>query len=789
MEQMKSREFIRLAITGMTCANCSGRIERVLGKRKGILRANVNFASEKATFEYDPAEISVDEIIERVEKTGFGAVIDDEAHQAELAALEAKERNQLKRELLISAALSLPMLFGMFLMMLGFNGPITQFLHKPIVQLLLTTPVQFWIGIRFYKSGWQSLLSKAPNMDVLVALGTTAAFLYSFYNGFLGGDPTHLYFESSAVIITLILLGKYLEERAKNRTGEAIRGLMALQSKEAIRLEEDATGQEVQVKVPISAVVEGDILLVHPGSTIPVDGLITSGHSSLDESMLTGESLPVEKGVGAELFSGTVNQSGALKMQATKIDSESTLARIIEMVNRAQGSKAPIQKVADRVSAIFVPAVVLIALVTLLITASVTQDWGRAIMHSVAVLVIACPCALGLATPTAIMVGTGLGARNGILIKNGESLERAAKIDTIILDKTGTITEGAPKVTDCLSLHNVLKGGEHATEASGHLGLLNEGFSGDLGQGFRGDYMDEGEGEAFAYLAILVALEAQSEHPLAKAIVEYGELFSLNLPQVENFSALVGSGIEGEIVTGEKRERYYVGSPRLMADRAIDLAPFNDQIPHLEAEGKTVVMLSNEQEALLLVAMADPIKATSKAAIKTLKDAGMALYMMTGDNRRTAEKIGKEAGLSGAEIIAEVLPEEKAAKVEALQKAGRIVAMVGDGMNDAPALAQADAGIAMGGGTDIAMESSDVTIMNDDLTAISRMITLSDATMRKIKQNLFWAFIYNTIGIPIAALGFLSPIVAGGAMAFSSVSVLLNSLSLNRAKLDKPKAD
>ncbi len=758
MEQMGKREFVRLAITGMTCANCSGRIERVLGKRKGVLRANVNFASEKGTFEYDPELITVAEIIERVEKTGFGAVLDDEAHQAELSALEAKERNRLKRELLISAALSLPMLLGMILMMLGFNGAITQFLHKPIVQLILTAPVQFWIGLRFYKSGWQSLLSKAPNMDVLVALGTTAAFGYSFYNGFLGGDPSHLYFESSAVIITLILLGKYLEERAKNRTGEAIRSLMALQSKEAIRLEKGSDGREIQIKVPISAVVEGDLLLVQPGSTVPVDGEIIHGHSSLDESMLTGESLPVEKGVGAELFSGTVNQSGALKMQATKIDSESTLARIIEMVNRAQGSKAPIQKVADRVSAIFVPAVVLIALVTLFVTAMFTDDWGRAIMHAVAVLVIACPCALGLATPTAIMVGTGLGARNGILIKNGESLERAAKIDTIILDKTGTITEGAPKVTDSLSREALLKGD---------------------------DNHDEKAEKRKEYLAILVALEAQSEHPLAKAVVEYGELFSLNLPEVEHFSALIGSGLEGVIHQGNEERRYYVGSPRLMEEKRIDIGPFKAEIPKLEGEGKTVILLSDEQEAKLLVAMADPIKTTSKSAISTLKAAGISLYMMTGDNRRTAEKIGQEAGLLAEEIIAEVLPEEKAAKVKSLQEEGRIVAMVGDGMNDAPALAAADAGIAMGGGTDIAMESSDVTIMNDDLAAISRMITLSDATMRKIKQNLFWAFIYNIIGIPIAAFGFLSPIVAGGAMAFSSVSVLLNSLSLNRTKLEE----
>lgn len=750
---VQQRAFSRLAITGMTCANCSGRIERVLGKKPGIYRANVNLASKKGMIEYNPSIVTEPAIITMIEKTGFGAMIDDEDHQAALIEREALEATKMRRALIVSALLSAPMLIGMLAMMLGSHAPWVMFLHKPWVQLLLTTPVQFGIGLRFYRAGWASLKAKAPSMDVLVALGTTAAFCYSFYNGFLGGDKTHLYFESSAVIITLILLGKYLEERAKNRTGEAIRSLMAMQSKTALRIDKiignDGKITTHYTEIPVGAVIVGDQLLVHPGKTIPVDGEVLSGASTLDESMLTGESLPVDKGAGALLYSGTINQTGALVMVARKVDSESTLARIIEMVNDAQGSKAPIQKIADQVSAIFVPAVIMIALLTLVVTYWLTGMWSSAIMHSVAVLVIACPCALGLATPTAIMVGTGVGARHGILIKNGESLERAAKINTIVLDKTGTITEGAPRVM--------------------HF---------EVAPAFKG------RGEAsLEFLAIFAALESQSEHPLAKAIVEYSQTQAVTLPAVADFQALVGAGLKGDIAG----QQYYVGSPRLMAEMALDCGIFGDLVARHEAMGETVVLLSNTQEILALITMADPVKKHSKTAVSELKALGVQVLMLTGDNARTAAKIGADVGLFGAEVRAELKPEDKARIVRSLQSEGRVVAMVGDGMNDAPALAQADAGIAMGTGTDIAMESSDVTIMNGDLMNLSKMILLSEKTMKKIRQNLFWAFIYNTIGIPFAALGFLSPILAGGAMAFSSVSVLLNSLSLNRAKLqEKP---
>lgn len=765
--------FLRLAITGMTCANCSGRIERVLGRKAGIYRANVNLASKRGLFEYDPTQITPEAIIAHIEKTGFGAILDDKAHQAVLQSAEAKATEKMRWELIISAILSAPMLFGMIAMMLGSEASWVHFVHLPWVQLLLTTPIQLGIGARFYRAGWASLRAKAPSMDLLVAMGTTSAYLYSFYNGFLGGDPTHLYFESSAVIITLILLGKYFEERAKNRTGEAIRSLMSLQAQTALRIDPSQTGQHY-IEVPIDAVVEGDHLLVHPGKSIPVDGVVISGHSTVDESMLTGESLPVDKGEEDLLYSGTLNQSGALVMKALKREEESTLSKIIALVNEAQGSKAPIQQLADRVSAIFVPAVILIALVTLLISRIVLGEWGDAIMHSVAVLVIACPCALGLATPTAIMVGTGVGARQGILIKNGEALERVAKCRTIVLDKTGTITAGTPEVK--------------------HFALNPDVFDPNLGAS-----TDAGE----KILKILVALESHSEHPLAKAIVSYGDQEvtrqqeaeqsaalsaagsnSDSLPIVENFQALVGAGLTG-IIEGDT---YFVGSPRLMAARNIDLTPLAPLIEQHESQGETVVLMSREDQLMALVAIADPIKESSAGAIAHLKARGIKVLMLTGDNQRTAEKIACEVGLNRDEIRAELKPEDKAAIISELQQSGERVAMVGDGMNDAPALALADIGIAMGTGTDIAMESSDVTIMNGDLSSLPKMITLSEGTMRKIRQNLFWAFIYNVIGIPFAALGFLSPILAGGAMAFSSVSVLLNSLSLNRLNLDRFRA-
>ncbi len=677
------RKFARLAITGMTCANCSGRIERVLSKKTGIYRANVNLASKKGVFEYNPQETDEATIIAQIEKTGFGAIVDDETHQSELKEREEQSTRKMRIQLIISALLSASMLLGMIAMMLGFHSGWVEFVHKPWVQLLLTTPIQFGIGYRFYKAGWASLKAKAPSMDVLVALGTTAAYCLSLYNGFLGGDPTHLYFESSAVIITLILLGKYFEERAKNRTGDAIRSLMSLQAKTALRIDQGNENAQEYREIPIDAVVVGDRLLVHPGKSIPVDGFVISGNSTLDESMLTGESIPVDKSENDLLYSGTINQAGALVMEATKSEEESTLSKIIHLVNDAQGSKAPIQKVADKVSAIFVPAVIMIAFLTLMITWFVMQDWGAAIMHSVAVLVIACPCALGLATPTAIMVGTGVGARQGILIKNGESLERAAKINAVVLDKTGTITQGAPTVQQF---------------------CINEV-----------DY----PGKERELLSMLVALESHSEHPLAKAIVKYGQERSITSIEVTNFQALVGAGLEGTI----KSQKYYIGSPRLMAEKGINTDYFSAMIEKQESMGETVVLMGSNDMAIAMITIADPVKESSALAIKALKSRGISVLMLTGDNERTALKIGEEVGLQPEEVVAELKPEDKASVIQKLQAEGKIVAMVGDGMNDAPALALADAGIAMGTGTDIAMESSDVTIMNGDLMSLPKMIT------------------------------------------------------------------
>ncbi|MHC5248162.1 heavy metal translocating P-type ATPase [Enterococcus sp. LJL90] len=716
-------------ITGMTCANCSARVEKELNSTPGVTTATVNLATEKATVQF-AEELSTEQIIGTVENIGYGAILYDDAHKQQIAAEKKAYVAKMKRDLIVSAILTAPLMISMILMILGNHSGIVMFFHRPIVQLVLATPAQFWIGARFYKGAYHAIKTLAPNMDVLVAMGTTAAYLLSIYNGFFSDNHTELYFESSAMIITLILLGKYLEQAAKNKTGNAIKQLMALQAREATVL---INGQ--QVKLPIEQVKTADLVLVKPGEQIPVDGILVAGQSAIDESMLTGESLPVEKQVSDNVFGGTVNTNGSLTVKATKVGEGSVLSQIIRMVEEAQGSKAPIQKIADRISSIFVPVVLGIALLTLLVTGFVV-DWQTALIHAVSVLVIACPCALGLATPTAIMVGTGLGAKQGILIKGGQALEGAAHLSSIVLDKTGTITEGKPVVTDTV-------GGQ-------------------------------------VELEIFAAMEKQSEHPLAKAIVNFAD--EKNFSQdfsVENFTSLPGQGISGTI----NGETYFAGTVRLLDSLGIQLTQAFNQYQELESMGKTVMFLANQTEVLAMIAVADQVKASSKEAIASLQNRGIKVYMMTGDNRAAAQYIGQQVGLSAEQIFAEVLPEDKASYVGELQKNGDLVGMVGDGINDAPALALADIGVAMGTGSDIAMETADVTIMNGDLKSLSKMVKLSQLTLRKIKQNLFWAFIYNTIGIPFAAFGILNPIIAGGAMAFSSVSVLLNSLSLNRSKL------
>ncbi|MFM2489249.1 heavy metal translocating P-type ATPase [Enterococcus avium] len=715
------------AITGMTCANCSARVEKELKATEGVLEANVNLATEKATVQFD-GNLTAENLIQRVESIGYGAILFDEAHKQKIQEEKATYLGKMKRDLILSAVLTAPLMIAMIAMLLGSHAGWVHFLHLPLVQLILVTPVQFGVGQRFYRGAYHALKTKAPNMDVLVAMGTSAAFALSVYNGFFNPHNSDLYFESSGMIITLILLGKYLEQKAKTKTSDAIKQLMSLQAKTAMII---VAGEEKEV--PIEEVQVGDILRVRPGEQIPVDGKILKGQTTIDESMLTGESLPVDKQVDDQVFGGTVNTTGRIQFSATQVGSMTVLSRIIRMVEDAQGEKAPIQQIADKISSIFVPTVLGLALLTLLATGLVTGDWQQAIVHSVSVLVIACPCALGLATPTAIMVGTGLGAKSGILIKGGGALEKIAHLTTIVLDKTGTITEGKPVVAD----------------------------------------FEAADPQALAYLT---SLEQHSEHPLAKAIYHYGKDQVEILP-VDNFESLTGQGVTG-VINGQS---YFVGSKRGLKERNISFP--EDRVLALEEEGKTVMFLTDSTKMLAMISVTDQVKASSKAAIAALHQSGIKVKMLTGDNPQTAQYIGEQVGLQASDIVAEVLPEDKAQVVKELQSNGQSVGMVGDGINDAPALALADIGIAMGSGTDIAMETADITLMNSDLLSVEKSIHLSKLTLRKIKQNLFWAFLYNVIGIPFAALGFLNPIIAGGAMAFSSVSVLLNSLSLNQKKL------
>ncbi|WP_379945875.1 heavy metal translocating P-type ATPase [Enterococcus devriesei] len=715
------------AITGMTCANCSARVEKELKTTDGVLEANVNLATEKATVQFDDT-LSAEQVIQRVEAIGYGAILFDEEHKQRIQQEKAAYLKRMKRDLILSTVLTAPLMIAMVAMLLGSHAGWVHFLHLPLVQLVLVTPVQFGVGQRFYRGAYHALKTKAPNMDVLVAMGTSAAFLLSVYNGFFNPHNSDLYFESSGMIITLILLGKYLEQKAKTKTSDAIKQLMSLQAKTATVI---VAGIEQQV--PIEKVQAGDLLRVRPGEQIPVDGKILAGQTTIDESMLTGESLPVDKQVEDQVFGGTVNTTGSIQFTATQVGSMTVLSRIIRMVEDAQGEKAPIQQIADKISKIFVPTVLGIALLTLLATGFFTGDWQLAIVHSVSVLVIACPCALGLATPTAIMVGTGLGAKSGILIKGGGALEKIAHLTTVVLDKTGTITEGKPVVADF------------------------EAF----------------DPQALAYLT---SLEQQSEHPLAKAIYQYGKDQTEILP-VDQFESLTGQGVTG-IINGKQ---YFVGSKRGLKERNISFV--EDRVIALEEEGKTVMFLTDQANLLAMISVTDQVKASSKSAIEALHTLDIKVKMLTGDNPQTARYIGEQVGLQSADIVAEVLPEDKAQVVKELQTKGESVGMVGDGINDAPALALADIGIAMGSGTDIAMETADITLMNSDLVSVEKSIRLSKLTLRKIKQNLFWAFCYNVIGIPFAAFGFLNPIIAGGAMAFSSVSVLLNSLSLNQKKL------
>jgi Cu+-exporting ATPase len=727
----QNTETVKLNVKGMTCAACSARVEKKLNQLPGVEKAGVNLATEIATVEYDGSQVKVADLLKAVEALGYQAVRAEEISRDREKEAREKETRRLRREFIISAVVSSPLMLAMFLSMFGIDVP---FLHNAYFQLIIATPIQFIIGSRFYKNAYFALRAKSPNMDVLIAMGTSAAFFFSIYNGFFApakpGMMQDLYFEASVVIITLILLGKYLEAVAKGKTSEAIKKLMGLQAKTARVIR---NGEEVDI--PIAEVEPGAAIVVRPGEKVPVDGKIIEGNSALDESMLTGESLPVEKKAGDLVVGATINKYGTFKFEATKVGKDTVLAQIIKMVEEAQGSKAPIQKIADQVSGVFVPVVIGIALLTFVLWYLVAGDLTSAIVSAVSVLVIACPCALGLATPTAIMVGTGKGAENGILIKGGEYLEMAYKLNTVVLDKTGTITKGEPEVTDSLTL------GELAPD------------------------------QILRWAAIA---EKRSEHPLGVAIYEKGKKEYGQLPDADEFTAIPGRGVMAMV----EGKAIYLGTRKLMLDQEIDLGMTETTIAELEDAGKTAMLMAIDQKVEAIIAVADTVKENSGAAIAELQQMGVEVYMITGDNRRTAAAIAKQVGITN--VLAEVLPEHKAEEVEKLKKQGKIVAMVGDGINDAPALATADIGMAIGTGTDVAMEAADITLMRGDLKTIPAAIRLSRQTMRKIKQNLFWAFIYNTVGIPFAAFGLLNPMIAGAAMAFSSVSVVTNSLGLKR---------
>ncbi|MBA2879534.1 Cu+-exporting ATPase [Anoxybacillus kamchatkensis] len=725
-------EKVTLDIEGMTCAACATRIEKGLHRMEGVTSATVNLATNSAVVEYKEGVTSVEAILEKIKKLGYKGQIRTE--EQDDAGRKEDRLKKKQRQLVISIILSLPLLYTMLAHMPFHIGlPMPHLLMNPWFQLLLATPVQFYIGGPFYVGAYRALRNKSANMDVLVALGTSAAYFYSLVETLraLTNHEPRLYFETSAVLITLVLVGKYFEALAKGRTTEAISKLLSLQEKEATVIRH---GKEI--KVPLEEVVIGDTIVVKPGEKIPVDGTVIAGSSSVDESMITGESIPVDKKEGDFVIGATINTNGVLTIRAEKVGKDTALANIIQIVEEAQGSKAPIQRMADTISGIFVPIVVGIAVVAFIIWYFFVapNDLPKALEVAIAVLVIACPCALGLATPTSIMVGTGKGAEQGILFKGGEYLEGTHKINAVLLDKTGTVTKGKPEVTDVLSFQ------EHML-----------------------DYA--------------VSAESASEHPLAQAIVAYGKANGIVAQPLTHFSALVGHGIEATV----NGKHVLIGTRKLMNERAVDIAEHEEQMIKLESEGKTVMLVAIDGQLAGMIAVADTIKETSKQAIATLKQMGIDVYMVTGDNKRTAGAIAKQVGIE--HVYSEVLPEDKANIVEDLQKQGKRVAMVGDGINDAPALAKADIGMAIGTGADVAIETADVTLVGGDLLHIPKAIELSRQTMRNIRQNLFWALFYNSVGIPVAAAGLLQPWIAGAAMAFSSVSVVTNALRLKRVKI------
>ncbi|MGK7894380.1 MAG: heavy metal translocating P-type ATPase [Xenococcus sp. (in: cyanobacteria)] len=754
MNATTNLEKVNLKLGGMSCAACASSVEKAIRDLSGVTECNVNFGAEQAVIEYDSEQTNIKAIQDAVENAGYSAYtlpeqeILTEENDREKATRQAESRD-LRRKIIVGGVISIILMIGSLPMMTGLEIPlIPQWLHNPWLQLLLTAPVQFWCGYKFYIGAVKAWKRHTATMDTLIALGTSAAFFYSLFatvfpNFFLDQDVMpEVYYETAAVVITLILLGRWFENRAKGQTSAAIRKLIGLQAKNARVIR---NGQEIDV--PISEVQIDDIILVRPGEKIPVDGEIISGSSTIDEAMVTGESIPVSKQPGDEVIGATINKTGSFKFKATRVGKDTVLAQIVKLVQDAQGSKAPIQRLADRVTGWFVPIVIAIAIATFFLWLLLTNNLSLALIPTVGVLIIACPCALGLATPTSVMVGTGKGAENGILIKDAASLELAHKIQTIVLDKTGTITQGKPTVTN----YTTVRGSKHGLDVK--------------------------------LLRLVAAVERNSEHPLAGAIVTFAQSQNIEFPEASQFKAIAGSGIQG-IVSDLLVQ---IGTQRWMSELGIETTALQEQKDLWEADGKTVVLIAVDGELEGIMAIADAIKLDSTEAVRALRKLDLEVVMLTGDNEPTARAIARQVGI--VRVEAEVRPEQKAAKVKELQQEGKIVAMVGDGINDAPALAQADVGIAIGTGTDIAIAASDITLISGELQGIVTAIELSKATMANIRQNLFFAFIYNILGIPIAAgilypvFGWLlNPIIAGGAMAFSSVSVVTNALRLRNFK-------
>ena len=748
-------EKIVIPVSGMTCAACQGRVQRTLSKTAGVVDASVNLMMGNATIDYDPSAVNPGALVETIRSTGYGAElpVPDRTGFEEQAARDeatAAEFSELRRKAIVSGiAGAIAMIVSMPLMGGMARGPLVWFL------LLLTLAVMLWAGRHFYTRAWAAFVHHSASMDTLVAVGTGAAFLYSVIAtvapGFFlrGGVQPDVYYEAVIIIIALILTGNAFEARAKRQTSAALRALAQLQPRTARVVRGDT-----DIDIPIDAVKAQDIVVVRPGERVPVDGEVVAGSSAVDESMLTGESLPVKKGIGDRVIGGTINGTGAFRYRATTLGADSVLAQIVKLMRDAQGSRAPIQALADRVSAVFVPVVMSIAIATFVIWFVAVHATGglagvaavRGFATAVAVLIIACPCAMGLAVPTAVMVATGRGAELGILIKGGEALQRAGDLDTVVLDKTGTITEGKPTVTD---LVRVPASSRSANEL----------------------------------LALVAAVEGSSEHPLADAVVRHAKGQGIAVPSAEHFESLTGRGATG-VVDGHV---VFVGNERLMTEQNVDTTPLRPDAERLSAEAKTAIYVAVDGSLAGVLAVADPVRPTSREAVARLREMGLHVVMLTGDNQQTAEAIARAAGVE--HVVAGVLPEGKVAEIKRLQAEGRVVAMVGDGVNDGPALVQADIGIAIGTGTDVAVEAADVALMRGDLRGVAQAIALSRRTMRTMKQNLFWAFIYNVVGIPVAAGALypafgllLSPILASAAMAFSSVSVVSNSLRLRRAR-------